>query len=174
MRSRLAALPRPLRLLGFGVAAVLATFTVIAVVMYLFNPPQAIEAVVYDQLVDDVQVVDLQADPALRQAVDDSIAGRAPSVVLEEQTKEPQPSYSVPPRDVKGFVQVEVKLDELGTVVEAKVVGAIPPGVYERQALEQVRARRYAPITIEGRTVPGKVTEVIDFTVPAPTGRKGG
>jgi TonB family protein len=174
VRSRLAALPRPLRLLAFGAAAVLATFAVIAVVMYLFDPPQAIEEAVYDRLVDDVQVVDLQADPALRQAVEDSIAGRAPVAEVENPTKRPEPPFAVPPRDVKGFVQVEVKLDEHGKVVEAKVVGAIPPGLYERQALDQVRARRYAPITIEGRAVPGKVTEVIDFTVPAPAARKGG
>ena len=164
---------RAVRLLGFGVIAVAIAFGVIALAMYLFDPPQAIEEAVYDRLVDDVQVVDLQADPALRKAVDDSIAGRAPVAEVESPTERPEPAYAVPPRDVKGFVQVEVRLDEHGKVVEAKVVGAIPPGVYERQALEQVRARRYAPITIEGRAVPGKVTEVIDFTVPAPAAREG-
>jgi TonB family protein len=174
--TRLAALPRPLRLLGFGVAAMLATFAVIAVVMFLFDPPRAIESAVYDQLVDDVQVVDLRADPELRRAVEDSIAGRAPSAEVEHPQPRSEPPYAVPPREVRGFVQVEVRLDERGQVIEAKVVGAIPPGVYERQALAQVRARRYAPITVEGRAVPGKVTEVIDFTVPAaaPAARKGG
>ena len=97
----------------------------------------------------------------------DSIEGRAPVAEVENPTKRERPAYTVPPREVKGFVQVEVKLDAQGRVVEAKVVGAIPPGVYERQALEQVRARRYAPITVEGKAVPGKVTEVIDFAVPA-------
>lgn len=160
-------MPRPLRLLGFGVAAVLVAFAVIAVVMYLFDPPRRIEQAVYDQIVSDVQVVDLSADPALRRAIEDSIAGRAPSVELEAAPK-PASAYSVPPREVKGFVQVEVRIDEHGAVVEAKVVGAVPPGVYEQRALEQVRARRYAPITVDGKAVPGKVTEVVPFTVAAP------
>jgi len=162
-------MPRALRLLGFGVAAIALAFGVIAFVMFLWNPPQAIEEVVYDQMVDDVKVVDLTSDPALRQAVQDSIAGRAPVVEVENPTQRKEPSYTVPPREVKGFVQIEVKLDAQGTVIDAKVVGAIPPGIYEQQALAQVRARRYSPITVEGRAVPGKVTEVIDFSVPAPS-----
>jgi TonB family protein len=159
---------RALRLLGFGVAAVAIAFGVIALVMFMFNPPKAIEEAVYDQLVDDVKVVDISADPALRKAVQDSIEGRAPVAEVENPVKRKEPAYTVPPRDVKGFVQVEVKLDAQGQVIEAKVVGAIPPGLYERQALAQVRARRYSPITVEGKAVPGTVTEVIDFTVPAP------
>jgi len=172
MRSHLAALPRPLRLLAFAAAAVVATFAVIALVMYLFDPPQAIEAAVYDRIVDDVQVIDLKADPTLRRAVEDAIAGRPATVALETQVREAQPAYTVPPREVKGFVQVEVKLDAEGKVIEAKVVGAIPPGVYESQALAQVRARRYAPITVDGKAVPGKVTEVVDFSVPADAVRR--
>lgn len=163
-------MPRALRLALFSVAAVGVAFGVIGIVMFLFNPPAALEEKLYDVFVDDVQVVDIDSDPALRQALQDSLAGRAPTAEVENPTQRPKPTLA--PRDVKGFVQIEVKLDEQGKVIEAKVVGAIPPGLYEREALAQVRARRYAPITVGGRAVPGKVTEVIDFTVPAPgTGR---
>jgi TonB family protein len=163
-------MPRALRLAVFSVAAVGVAFGVIGIVMFLFNPPEALEEKLYDVFVDDVQVVNIDADPALRQQIEDSIAGRAPTAEIENPTKPVEPA--LPPRDVKGFVQIEVKLDEQGKVIEAKVVGAIPPGLYETQALAQVRARQYAPITVGGRAVPGKVTEVIDFSVPAPgTGR---
>lgn len=159
---------RALRLLGLGAGVVIATFAVIALVMHLFNPPQAIEAALYDEIVSGVQVVDLGADPALKQALQDSLQGRAPRVTVEGPAPRPARGYSVPPREVKGFVQIEVKLDARGAVLEAKVVGAVPPGIYEQRALEQVKARRYAPITVDGRAVPGKVTEVIPFSVEAP------
>lgn len=159
---------RALRLLWLGAGVVLAVFAVIALVMRWFNPPQAIESALYDEIVSGVQVVDVGADPALRQAVQDSLLGRAPRVAIESPIPKPTRGNSVPPREVKGFVQIEVKLDANGTVLEARVVGAVPPGIYDQRALEQVKARRYAPITIDGRAVPGKVTEVIPFSVEAP------
>ena len=163
-------IPRWSRMLFIATGVMLATFVVIALVMYLFDPPHAIEEAVYDHLVDDVQVIDLGADPALKKALEDSLAGRAPPVEVENPRKRAG-GYSVPPHQVKGFVQVEVKLDATGKVIDARVVGAIPPGIYDQQALMQVRGRSYTPITIDGKAVPGKVTEVVPFTVESP--RKG-
>lgn len=68
----------------------------------------------------------------------------------------------VPRREVSGFVQIEVEVDEDGRVQRAEVVNALPAGVYEEQALRQVRQRRYPP-----RDGGGSYVEVVPFKVAA-------
>jgi TonB family protein len=153
-----------------GVTA--ALFVTIALIMQLFDPPQRIEDAVYEHLTGEVKVVDLDADPALRQAFEDSLHPKAEvRVAPEPPPKAPPP---MPPREVRGFVQLEVTLDERGRVTAARVVGAMPPGRYEQQALADVRARSYPPIMVDGKAVPGKFAEVVNFQVAAePAKAKG-
>lgn len=68
----------------------------------------------------------------------------------------------VPEREVSGFVQIEVAADAQGRVQSAEVVNALPAGVYEEQALRQVRQRRYPP-----REGGGRYVEVVPFRVSA-------
>lgn len=68
----------------------------------------------------------------------------------------------VPRREVSGFVQIEVEVDADGRVQRAEVVNALPVGVYEEQALRQVRQRRYPP-----RDGGGSYVEVVPFRVAA-------
>lgn len=68
----------------------------------------------------------------------------------------------VPRREVSGFVQIEVEVDADGRVQRAEVVNALPAGVYEAQALRQVRQRRYPP-----RAGGGRYVEVVPFKVAA-------
>lgn len=68
----------------------------------------------------------------------------------------------VPHREVSGFVQIEVEVDPDGRVQRAEVVNALPAGVYEEQALRQVRQRRYPP-----REGGGRYVEVVPFRVAA-------
>ena len=139
--------------------------------MQLFDPPQRIEDAIYERLTRDVAVVDLGADPALRQAYEESLHPQAATRVAAEPP--PKPRMALPPREVRGFVQLEVTLDERGRVVDARVVGAVPPGRYEAQALADVRARSYPPIMVDGKAVPGKFAEVVNFQVAAePAARK--
>jgi hypothetical protein len=156
---------RLLRLGGSMLVATALVFVTIAVVMRLFDPPQAIEDAVYDELIDDVAVVDLDADPALRQAFEDSLRAKSAKRVSAEPP--PKPRVLVPPREVSGFVQLELELDERGQVVDARVLGAVPAGRYEAQALAEVRGRRYPPLVVDGKPTRGKVTEIVDFKVPA-------
>ena len=146
-------------------------FATIALIMQLFDPPQRIEDAVYEHLTGDVGVVDLDADPALRQALEDSLHPKVETrVAPEPPPKAPPP---MPPREVRGFVQLEVTLDERGRVLDARVVGAMPPGRYEQQALADVRGRSYPPIVVDGSPVPGKFTEVVNFEVAAePAGKQ--
>ncbi len=78
------------------------------------------------------------------------------------------PVFELPRRGISGFVQLEVAVDRDGRVTDAHVLGATPPGVYEQQALEQIRQKRYAPDYVNGQPVPGTRLEIVDFTVPAP------
>ena len=150
---------------GLALGVTLAVFMVIAVVMHLFNPPQRIEDAVYEHLTGDIEVIDLDADPALRQAYEDSL--HPPDAKRVAAEPPPKPRSVTPPREVRGFVQLEVTLDERGRVLDARVVGAMPPGRYEKQALADVRARSYPPIMVDGKAVSGKFAEVVNFQVAA-------
>ncbi len=76
------------------------------------------------------------------------------------------PPFEVPRRHVSGFVQVEVEYDSEGKVTDARILDAAPRGIYEQQALEQVRSRRYTPDSVNGRAIPGSRVEIVDFTIP--------
>ena len=65
----------------------------------------------------------------------------------------------IPRRDESGFVQVEFSVDASGRVTDAEVVRAMPAGVFDNQALEIVRSRRYRPDSGARRT------EIVDFSV---------
>ena len=77
------------------------------------------------------------------------------------------PVFELPRRGRSGFVQVEVVVDSDGRVTDARVVDATPPGVYEQEALEQIRQRRYVPDYVNGHPVPGTRLEIVDFSLPA-------
>jgi len=77
------------------------------------------------------------------------------------------PAFELPRRGISGFVQVEVAVDSDGRVTDAHVVDATPPGVYEQQALEQIRQKRFTPDYVNGQPIPGTRLEIVDFTVPA-------
>lgn len=84
--------------------------------------------------------------------------------VLEGPPPAPEAGPSLPAREVQGFVQVEVEVDERGRVVDARVLGATPSGIYDRRALARVRAQRFPP------GEPGTRIRVVDFTLEAGAG----
>lgn len=73
----------------------------------------------------------------------------------------PPPEPVVLPRQVSGFVQLEIEVGREGEVVNARVLGAVPEGFYEAQALEEVRQRNYEPSPIGTY----RQAEVVPFTV---------
>ena len=66
-------------------------------------------------------------------------------------------------RNVQGFVQLEVEVDEYGQVMDVRVLGATPAGIYEQQAVEQIRTRKYAPVAAGGEA--GRRLEIVEFQV---------
>lgn len=76
-------------------------------------------------------------------------------------TVRPPPEPLRMPRQVSGFVQLEVEIGMQGEVVSAEILGAVPEGYYEQQALDTVRGRRYEPSPLGTYRQP----EVIPFTI---------
>lgn len=79
----------------------------------------------------------------------------------------PAPKPVLLPRQVSGFVQLEVEVGTRGEVLDARVVGAVPEGYYEEEALELVRGQRYEPSPLGSY----RQAEVVPFniTVEAPS-----
>jgi hypothetical protein len=84
-----------------------------------------------------------------------------------EREAPPPPVVERPEREVRGFVQVEFTVLPDGSIENFEVVGAHPEGVYEDRARARVEARDYAgtvsPIETDGR----RISEVVQFSVPA-------
>jgi len=83
---------------------------------------------------------------------------------LDKRRARPAPPAPKPvmlPRQVSGFVQIEVEVGSLGEVLDARVVGAVPEGYYEEQALEVVRGRQYEPSPLGSY----RQAEVVPFNI---------
>lgn len=112
---------------------------------------------------EEVEVVSLGENPQL-----------ADAIRREREKYETPPESSAPPlppplpeREIAGFVQLEYTINPDGSVSDVRIIGATPSGVYEQQAIEQVRRRMHAPTFENGEPVARRATEVIDFSVPA-------
>lgn len=80
----------------------------------------------------------------------------------------PEPSAIAPidrPRELRGMVRLEVDVDAAGGVSGIRVIDASPAGIYESQAIVDVRRRKYAPEIQNGRAVPSRRLEIVDFVV---------
>lgn len=69
-------------------------------------------------------------------------------------------------RNVRGIVQLEVGIDASGSVTDVRVIDASPAGVYEAQAVAEVRGRRYPPEYVDGKAIAVRRLEIVDFEVP--------
>ena len=142
---------RPLQFLAFAAAATVVVLTLMVGVMWGFGlfaqPEDELEAHPVE-LLSQTDRVDLGA----------LLRPEAPQAPAPPPT--PIEPLEIPERQVSGFVQVEVETDAAGRITRAEVVNALPAGVYEEQALRQVRQRRYPP-----RDGGGSYVEVVPFRV---------
>lgn len=144
-------LRKPLRFLGSAAIAAVVVFVLMAGVLWGFG------------------LIDLPEDnPILAHPVD-VLSERIDVAELVGDTqrippppREAPPTFELPRRQVSGFVQLAVSVGPDGRVRTAEVVRAVPEGLYEEQAIEIVRARRYVPPP-DGRVI----DEVVPFSVPA-------
>lgn len=64
---------------------------------------------------------------------------------------------------LEGFVVVEVTVAPDGSVREARVVEAKPPGVFDDAALEAIRQWRFKPKIVDGKPAESKGLQQLDF-----------
>jgi hypothetical protein len=128
----------PLRLLASAAIATVIVLALMVSVLWAFGLfEREAEEVVYVHPVDMLS----QSD---RVDVAELVGGRERQLPRRPPPRAIEP-MEVPPREVAGFVQLEVEVDAHGRVQRADVVNALPAGVYEQQAVRQVRQRRYPP-----------------------------
>jgi len=70
-----------------------------------------------------------------------------------------------PRDDARGFVRLDVSVDERGQVTDVRVIDASPAGIFEAQAIAEIRQRRYAAGVIDGVAVPSRHLEIVAFTL---------
>lgn len=63
----------------------------------------------------------------------------------------------------RGFVELEVLVSGDGSVTNVRVIDSFPQGIYEEQAIEEVRQRRFEPPPPGADTVTR--VEVVEFSV---------
>ncbi len=66
-------------------------------------------------------------------------------------------------QDLSGRVVLLILIDELGMVVEASVISADPPGVFEEAALESFRSVMFSPAIRHGRAVKSRLPVEVNF-----------
>ncbi|HEX7029021.1 MAG TPA: energy transducer TonB [Gammaproteobacteria bacterium] len=109
-----------------------------------------------------VEIVNLAENPALAEAIRKE---REKQGVQED--KLPPPPV-LPERMVSGFVHLEYTINPDGTVSDVRVVGAAPSGVYEERAIAEASRSMHAPAFNDaGEAVARRVTEIVEFSVPA-------
>ena len=87
----------------------------------------------------------------------------------------PDPVAAPAPRiSARGFVRLDVSVDASGNVADVRVIDADPPGIYESQAVAEIRAKHYAPDVVDGVAVAGRRLEIVDFTVSPVADTAGG
>jgi len=84
------------------------------------------------------------------------------------RVSQPPPPPQLPPRVVSGFVQLEYDVDATGRVTAVRVLAAVPGGVYEDQAIAEVRSRMYTPEFVDGEAVASTHSDVVEFQVELP------
>lgn len=66
-------------------------------------------------------------------------------------------------RKIKGYVRLELLIDEIGAVLSARVVESNPPGVFDEAAWQAFHTVRFQPAYEYGWPVPAKVSVKVIF-----------
>ena len=83
------------------------------------------------------------------------------------------PIYSVPPkyparalsRQIKGWVKVEFTIRTDGSVTDATVVAAQPPGVFDEAALTAIAKWKFKGKSVDGVAVTQRAVKQISFNI---------
>ena len=75
----------------------------------------------------------------------------------------PRYPYQAKRRGIEGWVQVSCTVTESGSVEDAIVEDADPPGVFERAALAAVSTWKFKPRVVDGRPTGGRAEQRVEF-----------
>ncbi len=97
----------------------------------------------------------------------------APDIGLGAIETDVIPMVRVPPRyprrairsKIEGVVTVEFTITSEGSVIDATVVQAVPPSVFDRAALQAIRRWKFRPKVIEGKPVQRRAMQNIQFSL---------
>jgi protein TonB len=64
---------------------------------------------------------------------------------------------------IEGWVKLAFIITESGEVTDVKVIEAKPRRVFDREAIRAIRKWRFKPKMVNGKPVPQRATQVIDF-----------
>lgn len=68
---------------------------------------------------------------------------------------------------IEGWVRIEFTITETGAVKDPAIVGAEPPGVFNREAMRALLKWKFKPRVVDGVAVERRATQVIDFSLDA-------
>lgn len=66
---------------------------------------------------------------------------------------------------IEGQVIVQITIDESGKVIQAEVVQARPPGIFDQAALDAIKQWEFKPATADGKPIKVKMAQRIAFTL---------
>lgn len=147
----------------FGSAVVATVFVLVVVVIGVdYYEPELEDPV--SATMRSVNLVDAQ-DPELKQALAES----GLEVPTRRRPEPPKPLLEE--RQVSGFVQLLYTVNPDGSTSNVRVIGAVPRGYYEEQAVAEIERRMHSPGYENGEPVARELEAVIEFTVPASSRR---
>ena len=75
----------------------------------------------------------------------------------------PRYPYQAKRRGIEGWVRVSFTVTEDGTVADAVVEDADPPGVFEKAALAAVYQWKFKPRIVDGKATRGRAEQRVEF-----------
>jgi len=150
------------RLMASAVVATIVVVVVVGSAIRYYEPEQEDRAL---SALQEIRIVSLAENPALADAIRRE---RERNGDVSPRNEPPPLPPSRPSREIAGFVQVEYTINPDGSVSDVRVIGAAPAGVYEEQAVAEVRRSMHAPVFNDaGEAVARRTTEIVEFSVPA-------
>ena len=77
----------------------------------------------------------------------------------------PQYPYKAARRGIEGWVRVSFDVTETGGVENVEVIESDPPGTFDKAATQAVYRWRFKPRIVNGEAVPGRASQVVEFTL---------
>jgi periplasmic protein TonB len=68
-------------------------------------------------------------------------------------------------RHIEGWVKIEFTVNPSGSVANARVIGASPPGIFDEAALDAIKKWKFKPKIVNGNAVVQRAVQTLKFTL---------